>query len=296
MPMYSFWVKAGVEKAYLRTFCILTARAQRHNLTSVNMAAIPAELFESELFGHCKGAFTDAKEHRIGRFKMAGNGTLFLDEIGSLPLPLQAKLLRVLETGEYEVLGKSDTEFNQARVISATNSNLFEAVKKGNFRQDLLYRLNTIVLTIPPLRERLEEIPVLANYFVNKHVNRHCASQLEQASTNHITLSTTAMQKLTRHSWPGNVRELSHALERAVILSEGCAIDDEDIQLEYNTIEESNVPLMNLEEAEKRMIENAIQHFSGNVIAAGEFLGLSKSAIYRRLEKHGLSLKASEHG
>lgn len=274
----------GSGKSLLAKYIHDNSPRAKHDMVSVNMAAIPDNLFESELFGHKKGAFTDAKENREGRFSLANDSTLFLDEIGTLPMPLQAKMLRVLETGEFEILGSSKTQTSNARIISATNADLEKAISNGEFRRDLLFRLNTLVLTIPPLRERQDEIALLANHFIEKHCKRYGFEPLQ--------LTNTALEKLKAHSWPGNVRELSHVLERAVIMTDGDSIDATHLQLELSTQHES-VPLMNLEQAEKLMINNALKHFDGNVIAAGEFLGLSKSAIYRRIEKFNISVKES---
>ena len=274
----------GSGKSLLAQYIHDNSPRAKHDMVSVNMATIPDNLFESELFGHTKGAFTDAKENREGRFTLANDSTLFLDEIGTLPMPLQAKMLRVLETGEYEILGSSKTQTSNARIISATNADLEKAISNGEFRRDLLFRLNTLVLTIPPLRERQDEIALLANHFIKKHCHRYGFEPL--------LLTNAALEKLKTHSWPGNVRELSHVLERAVIMTDGDSIDDTHLQLELSTQHES-VPLMNLEQAEKLMINNALKHFDGNVIAAGEFLGLSKSAIYRRIEKFNISVKES---
>ncbi|MEI4551211.1 sigma-54 dependent transcriptional regulator [Pseudoalteromonas spongiae] len=274
----------GSGKSLLAKYIHDNSPRANHDMVSVNMAAIPDNLFESELFGHKKGAFTDAKENREGRFSLANDSTLFLDEIGTLPMSLQAKMLRVLETGEFEILGSSKTQTSNARIISATNADLEKAINNGEFRRDLLFRLNTLVLTIPPLRERQDEIALLANHFIEKHCKRYGFEPLQ--------LTNTALEKLKAHSWPGNVRELSHVLERAVIMTDGDGIDAKYLQLELSTQHES-VPLMNLEQAEKLMINNALKHFDGNVIAAGEFLGLSKSAIYRRIEKFNISVKES---
>lgn len=274
----------GSGKSLLAQYIHDNSPRAKHDMVSVNMATIPDNLFESELFGHKKGAFTDAKENREGRFTLANESTLFLDEIGTLPMPLQAKMLRVLETGEFEILGSSKTQTSNARIISATNADLEKAISNGEFRRDLLFRLNTLVLTIPPLRERQDEIALLANHFIKKHCDRYGFEPL--------LLTNAALEKLKAHSWPGNVRELSHVLERAVIMTDGDSIDDTHLQLELSTQHES-VPLMNLEQAEKLMINNALKHFDGNVIAAGEFLGLSKSAIYRRIEKFNISVKES---
>ena len=274
----------GSGKSLLAQYIHDNSPRANHDMVSVNMAAIPDNLFESELFGHKKGAFTDAKENREGRFSLANDSTLFLDEIGTLPMSLQAKMLRVLETGEFEILGSSKTQTSNARIISATNADLEKAINNGEFRRDLLFRLNTLVLTIPPLRERQDEIDLLANHFIEKHCKRYGFEPL--------LLTNTALEKLKAHSWPGNVRELSHVLERAVIMTDGDSIDAKHLQLELSTQHES-VTLMNLEQAEKLMINNALKHFDGNVIAAGEFLGLSKSAIYRRIEKFNISVKES---
>lgn len=272
----------GSGKSLLAQFIHENSARALHNMVSVNMAAIPDNLFESELFGHKKGAFTDAKENREGRFTLAHEGTLFLDEIGTLPMPLQAKMLRVLETGEFEILGSSKTQTSNARIISATNADLEKAINDGEFRRDLLFRLNTLVLAIPPLRDRQDEIVALATYFIEKHCKCYGFEKLQ--------LSDAAIEKLKIHSWPGNVRELSHVLERAVIMTDSNNIDATHLQLELNT-QHDKVPLMNLEQAEKLMINNALKHFDGNVIAAGDFLGLSKSAIYRRIEKFNISVK-----
>ncbi|WP_372770877.1 sigma-54-dependent transcriptional regulator [Pseudoalteromonas sp.] len=274
----------GSGKSLLAKYIHNNSPRANRDMVSVNMAAIPDNLFESELFGHKKGAFTDAKENREGRFSRANDSTLFLDEIGTLPMPLQAKMLRVLETGEFEILGSSKTQTSNARIISATNADLEKAINNGEFRRDLLFRLNTLVLTIPPLRERQDEIALLANHFIEKHCKRYGFEPLQ--------ITNTALEKLKAHSWPGNVRELSHVLERAVIMTDGDSIEATHLQLELSTQHES-VPLMNLEQAEKLMINNALKHFDGNVIAAGEFLGLSKSAIYRRIEKFNISVKES---
>ncbi|MEJ6474858.1 sigma-54 dependent transcriptional regulator [Pseudoalteromonas piscicida] len=282
--------ESGSGKSRLAKFIHDNSPRREHSFVSVNMAAIPTELFESELFGHRKGAFTDAKLNRTGRFEMAENGSLFLDEIGSLPMTLQAKLLRVLESGEYEVLGDSKTNKSNARIISATNLDLSEAVAAGLFRQDLLYRLNTVVITVPPLSARIDELPSLAAHFLALHTKRH-----GNETKGERTLCHSALEKLARYSWPGNIRELSHVIERAVILAPNSIITADDLDLDGNA-SEYEMPLLSLEEAEKRMIENAIRHFDGNITAAGDFLGLSKSAMYRRIEKHDIPLKASQNG
>jgi len=277
----------GTGKSLLAQYIHDHSTLCENRFVSVNMGAIPESLFESELFGHKKGAFTDAKENRLGRFDIASNGTLFLDEIGTLPHNLQAKILRVLETGEYEVVGSSQTQQTNARIISATNADLEQLIAQDNFRRDLLFRLNTIELNIPPLRERPEDILVLAQYLLNKHSQKY--------RRENITLAAEAQAAILTHPWLGNVRELSHAIERAVIMSDHNSLDVKSLGLgNHGHTDNNEHPLITLEESEKRTIIRAIEHFSGNVIAAGEYLGLSKSAIYRRLEKLNVDLKKLE--
>ena len=253
---------------------------QSEPLITVNMAAIPENLFESELFGHQKGAFTDAKQHRVGRFQLADKGTLFFDEIGSLPLNLQPKLLRVLETGQYEILGSSQAQRANVRLISATNANLPNLVTKGCFRQDLLYRLNTLVITIPPLRERIADIPFLAENFINKFCKKY--------KKNELKLSSSSLSKLSRHNWPGNIRELSHVIERAVLLATSNEITDAQLLLEAQQDEQNNVILQPLDVAEQKLIEKAMLVTQGNVIEAANILEISRNALYRRLEKFAI--------
>ncbi|WP_252097582.1 sigma-54 dependent transcriptional regulator [Pseudoalteromonas sp. NBT06-2] len=253
-------------------------------LISVNMAAIPDNLFESELFGHQKGAFTDAKQNRIGRFQLADQGTLFFDEIGSLPFNLQPKLLRVLETGEYEVLGSSQTQNTNSRLISATNADLSKLVNEGLFRQDLLYRLNTLVITLPPLRERLEDIQPLADTFIDQFCTKYRKSKL--------SLSPDTVKKLKQHSWPGNIREISHAIERAVLLSTSDEITSQALLLDNTTNQNSDIKLQPLEQAERKLIEKALSVSSGQVIEAAKLLDISRNALYRRLEKFGIKYES----
>jgi len=248
---------------------------------SVNMAAIPENLFESELFGHQKGAFTDAKQSRIGRFQLAEQGSLFFDEIGSLPLTLQPKLLRVLETGQYEVLGSSQTQVANVRLISATNANLPQLVKDGAFRQDLLYRLNTLVITMPPLRERIADIKPLADSFIRTFCQKYHKDSME--------LSDLALKKLQQHQWPGNIRELSHVIERAVLVATEGIIDCEQLLLERNELINNSVLLQPLELAEQKLIEKAMIVTSGHVVEAAKILEISRNALYRRLEKFNIS-------
>ncbi|WP_019027162.1 sigma-54-dependent transcriptional regulator [Colwellia piezophila] len=253
---------------------------QHAPLITVNMAAIPDSLFESELFGHQKGAFTDAKQNRIGRFQLADKGTLFFDEIGSLPLTLQPKLLRVLETGQFEILGSSQTQVADVRLISATNADLKQLVSKQAFRQDLLYRLNTLVITIPPLRERLEDIADLAISFISQFSAKYRKQTL--------TMSACAINKLKQHSWPGNIREFSHVIERAVLLSSTDEITAQQLLLESTDNTSDSVILQPLEQSERQLIEKAMSVTDGQVIEAAKLLDISRNALYRRLEKFAI--------
>jgi DNA-binding NtrC family response regulator len=246
---------------------------------SVNMGGLPEGVFESELFGHVRGAFTDAKTDRAGRFELADNGTLFLDEIGNIPLGQQAKILRTIETGEFERVGSSRTHRASVRLISATNSDLAGEVTAGRFRQDLLFRLNTIQLHLPPLRERREDIELLAQHFLKQHVGRY-----RKAITG---FDESALQAMRDYSWPGNVRELDHAVERGVLMAAGKVVRGPDLGLNSG----SAVPRleeMSIEEVEAFLIKKTLARCDGNARKAAEELGLSRSAFYRRLEKYGL--------
>lgn len=249
-------------------------------LVTVNVGGLPEGVFESELFGHIKGAFTDAKTDRVGRFEMADEGTLFLDEIANISMPQQAKLLRVLETGEFERVGSSKTRKVNVRIISATNADLHAEVATGRFRQDLLFRLNTVEIRLPALRDRREDISLLASHFLKQHSERY-----RKLVT---TFDGAAMQALTDHPWPGNVRELDHSIERAVLMAQGTIVKSSDLGLYQSS--ESSVRLddMSLEEVECYLIKKTLARFDGNVSKAAEALGLSRSALYRRLEKFGL--------
>jgi len=250
-------------------------------LVTVNTGGLSESIFESELFGHVKGAFTDAKGDRLGRFEMADGGTLFLDEIGNLPAAQQAKLLRVVETGEFERVGASRTQSADVRVLSATNADLEAAVGEGRFRKDLLYRLRTVEIRIPPLRERGEDLEPLANHFFDKHAAKY-RKQLEGFDES----ARTAMRK---HGWPGNVRELDHAVERGVLMAQRPLIATGDLGLESGVEAAAQLEKMTLEDAERLLIQKALDKAQGNVSLAAEDLGLSRSALYRRLEKHGLN-------
>ena len=250
-------------------------------LVTVNTGGLSESIFESELFGHVKGAFTDAKGDRIGRFEMADGGTLFLDEIGNLPEAQPAKLLRVVETGEFERVGASRTQSADVRVLSATNADLEVAVGEGRFRKDLLYRLRTVEIPIPPLRDRTEDLDPLAKHFFDKHVAKY-RKQLEG-------FDETARAAIGKHSWPGNVRELDHAIERGVLMAQGPRIATADLGLESGADATLQIEKMTLEDAERLLIQKALDKADGNVSVAAEDLGLSRSALYRRLEKHGLN-------
>ena len=253
-------------------------RAERP-MIAVNLGGIPDGLFESELFGHVRGAFTDAKTDRVGRFELAEGGTLFLDEVANLPLAQQAKLLRVLETGEFERVGASRARRADVRVIAATNADIQGEAKAGRFREDLLFRLNTVEIRLPPLRERRDDIPLLTAHFLRRYASRY-RKKLDEG------FAPEAMQVILRHAWPGNVRELDHAVERAVLLAEGSAVRARDLGLDSSG--GSTLDQMSLEEVERVLIQKALTRAAGNVSEAAEALGLSRSALYRRLKRHGL--------
>ncbi|HEY6931385.1 MAG TPA: sigma-54 dependent transcriptional regulator [Thermoanaerobaculia bacterium] len=249
-------------------------------LVTLNAGGISEGVFESELFGHVKGAFTDARADRVGRFELADGGTLFLDEIANVPAGQQAKLLRVLETGEFERLGSSRTRKSDVRVLSASNADPHAEVAAGRFRQDLLFRLNTIEIRVPPLRERREDIPVLAEHFLRIHARRYNkpAAAFERA----------ALEALMNHPWPGNVRELDHTIERAVLLAQGATIRPAELGLRRDLDASPRLEDMSLEQVEGVLVQKAMARYGGNVSEAARALGLSRSALYRRLEKYGL--------
>jgi DNA-binding NtrC family response regulator len=258
---------------------VFSERASKPMIT-VNAGGLSEGLFESELFGHVRGAFTDAKTDRVGRFELADGSTLFLDEIANVPPGQQAKLLRVIETGQFEAVGSSRTKHVNVRMISATNADIQAEVQAGKFRQDLLFRLNTIEIRIPPLRDRREDIPVLAGHFLQQHSKRYRKS---------ITgLDSSAMQMLLKYPWPGNVRELDHTIERAVLLAHTERLQAEDLGLQTHKETPRGVEEMSLEEVEAFLIKKALDRYNGNVSQAAKALGLSRSALYRRLQRHGL--------
>jgi DNA-binding NtrC family response regulator len=250
-------------------------------LVPINAGSISETLFESELFGHVKGAFTDAKTDRIGCFELAHGGTLFLDEIANVPLQQQAKLLRVLETGELQRVGSSKTRHVDVRILSATNANISQEVAEGRFREDLLYRLNTVEIELPPLRDRREDIPLLANHFLRR--------QAEKYRKPVARFDADAMLALLEHTWPGNVRELEHVVERTVLMAQGAAIRSEELGLRGRPDASARLEDMKLEEVERYLIQKALDRHTGNVSRAAEALGLSRSALYRRLQRFDLS-------
>jgi DNA-binding NtrC family response regulator len=262
-----------------RTLHAISSRSTKPMVT-VNAGGLAEGVFESELFGHVKGAFTDAKMDRVGRFELADGGTLFLDEIANVPMNLQAKLLRVLEIGEMERVGSSKTKKVDARVISATNANLQTEVEEGRFRQDLLFRLNTIEIHVPPLRERREDIGPLANHFLGGHSHRY-----RKAITG---FDHSALQALHEHVWTGNVRELNHVVERAVLMAQENQIRLADLALRAGSGASPRLEDMSLEDVEAFLIKKALSRYQGNVSHAAAALGLSRSALYRRLQRYGL--------
>ncbi|HEX9735547.1 MAG TPA: sigma-54 dependent transcriptional regulator [Thermoanaerobaculia bacterium] len=249
-------------------------------LVTVNIGGLSETIFESELFGHVRGAFTDAKTDRVGRFELADRGTLFMDEIANMPSPLQQKLLRVLETGEFERVGSSKTRRVDVRVVSATNADLAAEVEEGRFRRDLLFRLNTVEVRLPPLRERREDIPRLARHFLAEHCRRYRKPPHE--------IGKDAMKALLDHGWPGNVRELSHVVERAVLMADGEVVKAPDLGITGEAARAARLDEMTLEDAERLLIRKALERYAGNVSEGAKALGLSRSALYRRLEKYGL--------
>lgn len=256
---------------------------QRERFISVDLGSITETLFESELFGHKKGAFTDAKEDRAGRFEMANGGSLFLDEIGNLSLPLQAKLLTAIQSRRVSRVGANKASHIDIRLVCATNMPLYEMVKENRFRQDLLYRINTIEIEIPPLRDRVEDIPLLANHFLTQYSDRY-RKQITK-------ISDAAMTRMHKHPWPGNIRELQHAIERAVILSNSQVLQPEDFNFTPMVGKDDgqlSLDQYNLEEVEKLLIRKVLKKYNGNITQAATELGLTRSSLYRRLEKYGL--------
>lgn len=246
----------------------------------VDLGSLNENLFESELFGYVKGAFTDAHKDTIGRFELAKGGTIFLDEIGNLPLHLQSKLLTVVQNRKVTRLGEGNERPIDVRIICATNANVHEMVDEQTFRQDLLFRINTIELNLPPLRDRIGDVELLANHFLNK-LNQKYRKKIDG-------FSKQALNGLKKYHWPGNIREIEHIIERAVIITDNTQIQIEDLHFSTKKLETSISASLNLEETEKLLIEQALQKHQGNISRAAKDLGLTRAALYRRLEKHQL--------
>ncbi|MCD8261157.1 MAG: sigma-54 dependent transcriptional regulator [Bacteroides sp.] len=270
----------GTGKDVIARLIYRSSSRHAHPFITIDLGTIPENLFESELFGYKKGAFTDARKEKSGRMEIASEGTLFLDEIGNLSLPMQAKLLTAIEKGEITRLGSARAIKIDIRLICATNSNLRQMVAEGNFRQDLLYRMNTIEIEIPPLRERGNDIILLADYFLQRYAHKY-KKEIR-------TITREARQKLLAYSWPGNVRELQHALERAVILGEGYQLKPDNFLLQPAPASPAREEIFNLNELEKLTIERAMKRAGGNVTRAAELLGITRFTLYRKLEKLGL--------
>ena len=258
-----------------RQLCALSHRAAKP-FVSIDLGSVPEQLFESELFGYEKGAFTDARKAKAGRMETASGGTLFLDEIGNLPLPLQAKLLAALERREISRIGSTQVTPIDVRLLCATNADIHTEVAEGRFREDLLYRINTIEITIPPLRERGEDIILLAAHFLATYAHKYNKVVKE--------LNRDARQRLLRHTWPGNVRELMHAVERAVLLAKGSSLCAQDFVLKDSSRRTSQTQTLNLERLEQEAIERAMNIAGGNVTKAAELLGITRFALYRKLK------------
>lgn len=270
----------GTGKELVAQWLHASSPRKTRSFIAVNMGGLSEGLFESELFGHVKGSFTDAKTDRVGRFELADAGTLFLDEIGTVPLAMQSKLLRVLQTGDVERVGSSKARHVDVRVVSATNANLPHEVAEGRFREDLLFRLNTIEIHLPPLRDRREDIPALATHFLRRHATRYRKTL--------GGFDAGAMQVLLAHPWPGNIRELDHAVERAVLLAQADQIRTADLGLRTGPSATTRLEDLPLEDVEKMLIQKALARFEGNVSRAAQALGLSRSALYRRIASYGL--------
>ncbi|HZX73332.1 MAG TPA: sigma-54 dependent transcriptional regulator [Cyclobacteriaceae bacterium] len=265
----------------------LVARAIHHqslrkdaSFVSVDMGAVTETLFESELFGHKKGAFTDAREDRPGRFELAQGGTLFLDEIGNLSMPLQSKLLSALQSRKVTRVGSNQAVDVDIRLICATNMPLHQMVQEGKFRQDLLYRINTVEIQIPPLCDRVEDIPMLANHFLNYYAKKYRKEVL--------SISPEALTKLKKYAWPGNVRELQHSIERALIMADSHTLQESDFLFSRSRNEAPSADTLNLDEVEKAAVTKAIQLHNGNISKAADELGLTRASLYRRMEKYGI--------
>jgi transcriptional regulator with PAS, ATPase and Fis domain len=253
---------------------------KNNSFVSVDMGAITETLFESELFGHKKGAFTDAREDRPGRFELANDGTLFLDEIGNLSMSLQSKLLSALQSRQVTRVGSNQQIPVNIRLICATNMPLHKMVQEGTFRQDLLYRINTVEIHVPPLSDRVEDIALLAQHYLD-----HYAKKYHKLVSK---IAPEAMDKLKRYAWPGNIRELQHAIERAVIMTDSAVLQETDFLLSRSVTTGPMNNTLNLDEVEKAAIAKALQMHNGNISKAADELGLTRASLYRRMEKYGL--------
>jgi two-component system, NtrC family, response regulator HydG len=251
-----------------------------NSFVAVDMGAVTETLFESELFGHKKGSFTDAREDRPGRFELANGGTLFLDEIGNLSMSLQSKLLNALQSRQVTRVGSNQHVEVDIRLVCATNMPLHQMVAEGKFRQDLLYRINTVEITIPPLGDRIDDIPMLANHFLNYYSKKYRKEVL--------TISPEAMNKLKKYPWPGNVRELQHSIERALIMADSATLQESDFLFSRKGNEAMASDTLNLDEVEKSAVTKAIQLHNGNISKAADELGLTRASLYRRMEKYGI--------
>jgi len=272
----------GTGKSMLASYVHKLSARAKNSFVPVNMGAIPESLFESEMFGHVKGAFTDAKESRVGRFEMAEQGTLFLDELANIPMAQQAKLLRVLEEKKYEVVGSSKSQTADVRIVSATNCDLQKAISEQQFRQDLFYRLNTIQLRVPSLNERIEDIEPLAQHFLHVFSLKYNLPIPQ--------LSDDAVIQLQQYSWPGNIRELSHLMERLLFTCKKPSITARDLLLQETAKSAESIEdvALSMEDIEQRVLINRLKHHLGNATETAKSLGLSRSGFYRRMSKYGL--------
>ncbi|HYF69266.1 MAG TPA: sigma-54 dependent transcriptional regulator [Ohtaekwangia sp.] len=273
----------GTGKELIAKFIHFHSSRRDQPFIKVDLGSLSENLFESEMFGHKKGAFTDAKAERIGRIELAHGGTLMLDEVGNLSLGYQVKLLSVLQNREVIPLGKNTPVQVDIRLICATNLDIHEAVRAGNFREDFLYRINTVEITVPPLRDRSEDIPLLANYFLKMYASRY--------RKENVTITEDGLNHLQNHSWPGNVRELQHAVERAVILSDHPRLTKRDFLFSLKKPPSNREETLNLDEIERKTILNAIEIFNGNMSKVAKELGVGRTTLYRKLEKYGLDKK-----
>ncbi len=270
----------GTGKEVVARWLHAASERSSNALVTVNAGGLSEGVFESEVFGHVRGAFTDAKTDRVGCFELADGGTLFMDEIANVGLKEQAKLLRVMETGELQRVGSSKMRRVDVRIFTATNADVSKEIAAGNFREDLLYRLNTVEIRIPPLRDRREDIQALAAHYLGDLTKRYRKT---------LEFDRSALQALTTHPWPGNVRELAHVVERSILMAQGNAITAADLGLRARIEGGSSLENMTIDDAEQHLIKKALERCGGNVSDAADALGLSRSALYRRLQRHGIS-------